>query len=53
MSHIDYKLKDEEYIWVNFKDVLKRFKDVEHAHREFIHKSVHIGQGILEQINNY
>ena len=24
MSHIDYKLKDEEYIWVNFKEELEK-----------------------------
>lgn len=32
------------------QEALKRFKEAENAYREYIHKPIHIGNGILDQI---
>lgn len=32
------------------EEALKRFKEAENAYREYIHKSIHVGNGILDQI---
>lgn len=32
------------------KEAIKRFKKAESAHQEFIHKPIHVGNGILDQI---
>ena len=32
------------------QNALKRFKEAEDAYREYIHKPVHTGNGLIEQI---
>ena len=32
------------------QEALKRFKEAENAYREYIHKPVHTGNGLVEQI---
>lgn len=32
------------------EEALKRFKEAENTYREWLHKSVHTGSGLIEQI---
>ncbi len=32
------------------ENALKRFKEAENAYREWLHKHIHVGNGILDQI---
>ena len=34
------------------QEALKRFKEAEDSYREYIHKPIHVGNGILDQIKH-
>ena len=35
------------------QESIKRFKEAENTYREWLHKPIHVGNGILEQIKEH